>query len=93
MNVFIDLKGTHFLSLFIIHNTIYPLYKNCLTYGSDYIKMSLERINNPFWKDTYSALYALSLAYNSSCWKDFLGTPLWYNHNIKVGRRSCSIRN
>ena len=78
---------------FIIHNTMYPLYQNCLIYGSDYIRMSLERINNPFWKGTYSALHVLSMAHNPSCWKDFLGTPLWYNHNIKVGKRSCFIRN
>lgn len=68
---------------FIIHNTMYPFYKYCLLYGSEYIKMSLERINNPLWKDTYNALHALSIS----------GTPLWYNHNIKVGRRSCFIRN
>ena len=68
---------------FIIHNTMYPFYKNCLLYGSEYIKMSLERINNPLWKDTYNALHALSI----------FGTPLWYNHNIKVGRRPCFIRN
>ena len=56
---------------FIIHNTMYPFYKKCLIYGSGYIKMSLERINNPFWKDTYSALRALSMAHNPSCWKIF----------------------
>ena len=72
---------------FLIHNTIYPFYKNGLIYGSDYIKMSLKRINNPFWKDIYSALYALSLAYK------FFGYSTLYNDNIKVGRRSCFIRN
>ena len=77
---------------FIIHNTLYPFYGKCLIYGSDFIKSNLDRINNPFWHDTYNALYNLALAYKPRTWKDFLRTPLWYNHNIKVGRKSCFIR-
>lgn len=78
---------------FIIHNVMYPFYDKCLIYGSDYIKTNLERISNPFWFDTYKALYNLALTYKPFYWKDFLCSPLWYNHNIKVGRKSCFIRN
>ena len=78
---------------FIIHNTMYPFHDKCLMYGSDFIKVNMERISNPFWYDTYKALYNLAFTYKPSYWKDFLCSPLWYNHNIKVGRKSCFIRN
>ena len=78
---------------FIIHNTMYPFHDKCLIYGSDFIKVNMERISNPFWYDTYKALYNLAFTYKPSYWKDFLCSPLWYNHNIKVGRKSCFIRN
>ena len=78
---------------FIIHNTMYPFYDKCYIYGSDYIKSILDRIDNPFWFDTYKALYSLALTYKPTNWKEFLCSPLWYNHNIKVGRKSCFIRN
>ena len=78
---------------FIIHNTMYPFHDKCLMYGSDFIKVNMERISNPFWYDTYKALYNLAFTYNLSYWKNFLCSPLWYNHNIKVGRKSCFIRN
>ena len=78
---------------FIIHKTLYPFCDKFFTHGSDYIKSNLDRICNPFWHDTYKALYNLALTYKPSYWKDFLCTPLWYNHNIKVGRKSVYIGN
>ena len=75
---------------FIIHNKMYQFYINCLTYGSDYIKTRLQKMNNPFWKDTYSARRALSMAHNPSCWKDFVwystlfGTPPQHQGRKKV---------
>ena len=78
---------------FIIHNTMYPFHDKCLMYGSDFIKVNMERISNPFWYDTYKALYNLAFTYKPSYWKDFLCSPLWCYHNIQVGRKSCFIRN
>ena len=38
------------------------------------------------------ALYSLALTYKPTNWKEFVCSPLWYNHSIKVGRKSCFIR-
>ncbi|MCU7801439.1 MAG: reverse transcriptase family protein, partial [gamma proteobacterium symbiont of Lucinoma myriamae] len=72
---------------FEIHNLLYPFSKKFTIYGSDYIKNNLERIGNPFWHDTYEALHNFTLMYYPTSWNDFLCTPLWFNNNIKVGRK------
>ena len=56
---------------FIIHNTLYPFYDKCLIYGSDFIKSNLDRINNPFWHDTYNAFCGGSFCFMSLCLKYF----------------------
>lgn len=77
---------------FEIHNFLYPFTNKILLYGSDYLKNNLGRIDNHFWYDAYNALYTFSLAHTPVSWNDFLCTPLWYNHNIKVGRKSLFVR-
>ena len=49
-------------------------------------------MRNPFWRDTYKALYTFTSSFQLLSWDDYLSTPVWFNSNIKVGRRSCFIR-
>lgn len=77
---------------FKIHDVFCPFAERILMFGSDFIKNNIEPIRNPFWKDTYKALHKFTVSYKPVNWNDVLCTPLWYNSNIKVGRRSCFIR-
>lgn len=79
-------------SCFEIHNVLYPFAKKFLIYGSEYIKNKLEIVDNPFWQDTYKAMHDFALLNFPTSWNEFLSVPLWFNHNIKVGRQSCFIR-
>ena len=79
-------------SCFKIHNSLYPLALKILLYGNDFIKNNLDHIRNPFWRDTYKAVYTFTSSYQPMSWNDYLSTPVWFISNIKVGRRSCFLR-
>ena len=79
-------------SCFKIHNSLYPFAQNLLLYGNDFIKNNLDHIRNPFWRDTYKALYTFTSSYQPMSWDDYLSTPVWFDSNIKVGRRSSFLR-
>ena len=79
-------------SCFKIHNSLYPFAQNLLLYGNDFIKNNLDHIRNPFWRDIYKALYTFTSSYQPMSWDDYLSTPVWFDSNIKVGRRSSFLR-
>ena len=63
----------------------YPFIEGCLKFGICYVKRKTKFVYNLFWKDVLQSFSMYINFQDPKTWVDFLQSPLWYNHNIKVG--------
>jgi exonuclease III len=74
--------------LFTVHK---DFNKVCLM-GEEFVNVMLNRMDNAFWKDTLKhlkKLYAVNSVQNQD---DFVSECIFYNKNIKVGKKTLYIR-
>lgn len=70
----------------------YPFIDGCLKFGSSYIKKKIKLVKNNFWRDVLQSLCLYINLQEPISWVEFLKSPLWYNHNIKVGGTSICYK-
>ena len=59
-------------------------------FGSDYIKVNINRLND-FWKDVFLGWIRFSNSFRIDSVEDFLSEPIWLNPKLCVGRRGILI--
>ena len=73
---------------------LYPLLNNLNKFGSEYIQFCIEKIDNPFWRDVLKhvkKLFGASRDHEVEA-GDILDEPLFYNVNIKRGKKYVFIK-
>ena len=63
----------------------YPFIEGCLKFGICYVKRKIKFVYNLFWRDVLQSFSMYINFQEPKTWVDFLQSPLWYNHNAKVG--------
>ena len=95
----LSLKATWFRRLIHMDNKFSklveftcPYIKNIYRYGTDFIKIHIRKNINPFWKDALRSYLTVASNIKISSGKQFYGTNIWYNPNIKVGGSSVCYK-
>ena len=70
---------------------IYPGLKKLRTYGSEYAKNMLKNTSNLFWKDVIKHYLKLCKTYKPANMSEYLLEPIFYNPNIKRGKKTVFI--
>lgn len=73
---------------FSLIETICPFINTYKQYGSDYVKIKLKIISNPFWKDVWSNYATMMEKIIIKSWSEFLSLPVWYNNKFKIAGKS-----
>ena len=67
--------------------------KQITSFGSDYLKMLINKTKNQFWKDVFNSIIILNQQLHAQNLVMFSKYPLWYSNIITIENQSVAFRN